>query len=262
MMSETPLSDAEANAMATFVDPYICAIQYIPKGDTSEPPGRHHGTGWFFEHEDVPFLVTCEHVAKYQQWGTLAYACFESEEGTSFGGKARLAPHPVDAAVACIERTFAIVRHGGRCVNRSFLAERHAPVEGELLFAYGFPRADARQGFGTHSAQGVAVFLRQVNMNSEVFNELLPHPDPRLHISLAWSPEHAVPMLQSKGALSLPDGMSGSPLWNTRYEEFRREGRPWTPANARITGIIWGHSSKASQLYATPIEMLLEDILC
>jgi hypothetical protein len=68
-------------------------------------------------------------------------------------------------------------------------------------------------------------------------------------------------MLQSKGALSLPDGMSGSPLWNTRYEEFRREGRPWTPANARITGMIWGHSSKASQLYATPIERLTEDLL-
>lgn len=68
-------------------------------------------------------------------------------------------------------------------------------------------------------------------------------------------------MGDTKGALSLPDGMSGSPLWNTRYEEITRQGRSWKPEDARITGIVWGHSAKARQIYATPIEAFAEQLL-
>jgi len=65
----------------------------------------------------------------------------------------------------------------------------------------------------------------------------------------------------TKGVLSLPDGMSGSPLWNTRYEEITRQGRSWKAEDARITGIVWGRSAKARQMYATPIEAFAEQLL-
>lgn len=75
------------------------------------------------------------------------------------------------------------------------------------------------------------------------------------HICCAWNPKLAIALLDTKGDLSLPDGMSGSPLWNTRYVEVTRAGGKWTPQDARITGIVWAHSSKACQLFATPVNL-------
>lgn len=260
-MSQAPLSDAEAEALANFVEPYVCAIQFIPKNDTREPLGSHLGTGWLFEHEGSPCIVTCEHVARWQKRGRLGYSCFGCESGISIEGKFVEAPHPVDAAVATIKNSFKVLIHNGHCVPRSLFATSHEPVQGELLYAYGFPGADAKQMFDTQIVQGTAVFLREIELNDAVFKEEPPHPAPEIHICLAWSPEHAFPMLGTRGSLSLPDGMSGSPLWNTRYEEITRQGGTWRPTDARITGMVWGHSAKACQLYATPIEALVDQIL-
>lgn len=251
-MSQPPLTDADA--LANLVEPYICAIQFIPKNDTREPPGNHLGTGWLFDDKGSPIIVTCEHVARWQKFGRLGYSCFGAEYGISVEGKFMEMSHPVDAAVATIHKSFEKISHKGLCVPNSLLAKAHTPVEGELFYAYGFPGADAKQLFDTQIVQGTAVFLREVELDEAVYLEEPPHPDPALHISLAWGPEHALPMLNTRGTLSLPNGMSGSPLWNTRYEEVTRAGGNWSPADARISGMIWGHSAKAGQLYATPIE--------
>lgn len=257
-MSQLPLSDIDAEALANFVEPYICAIQFIPKNDTREPPGDHLGTGWLFDGDGSPCIVTCEHVAAWQKRGHLGYSCFGCENGISIEGEFAKVSHPVDASIATVRKSFHVLSHNGICAHRSLFSVEHAPVQGELFYAYGFPGADARQTFGTQLVQGTAVFLREVALNDAVYQEVPPHPDPKLHICLAWSPEHALPMLGTRGSLSLPDGMSGSLLWNTRYEEITRLGGTWSPKDARIAGMIWGHSAKAGQLYATPIETLVD----
>ncbi|RQU90551.1 serine protease [Burkholderia cepacia] len=256
-MLKPPLSDTDAEAMASFVEPYICSIQYIPKNDTRQPPGNHHGTGWLFDADEEPCIVTCEHVARWQKHGHLGYSCFGDDNGISIEGKFVEVFHPVDAAIATVRNSYRMLPHNGQCVPRSLFANSHAPVQGELLYAYGFPGADAKQLYETQIVQGTAVFLRQVDLDAVVYKEVPPHPDPDRHICLAWSPEHALAMLGTSGSLSLPNGMSGSLLWNTRYEEITRSGGKWSPADACITGMIWGHSAKASQLYATPIEVLV-----
>ncbi len=260
-MSQPPLSDTDAEALASFVEPYVCPIQFIPRDNTREPPGDHLGTGWLFDGEGEPCIVTCEHVARWQKRGRLGYSCFGSESGISIEGRFVEVCHPVDAAVATIRNSFKVLPHSGVCVPRSLFATAHTPVQDELLYAYGFPGADAKQMFGTQIVQGTAVFLREVELNVAVYLEEPPHPAPELHICLAWSPEHALPMLGTRGSLSLPNGMSGSLLWNTRYEEITRDGGKWSPTDARIAGMIWGHSAKASQLYATPIDVLVDQLI-
>jgi hypothetical protein len=262
MSPQQPLSDADAQAVAEFVEPYTCSIQFIPRNDTQDPPGHHHGTGWLFDNSGEPCIVTCEHVSRWQKHGVLGYSCFETEYGISIEGKFVEVPHPVDAAVATVKRSFTAILHQGKCVPSSMFDIGHAPVQNELFYAYGFPGADAKQLFGTQVVVGTSVFLRLVELNEAVFQEEPPHPDPALHMSLAWQPEHALPMLGTTGTLSLPNGMSGSLLWNTRYEEVTRLGEKWSPAEMRIAGMIWGHSSKSGQLYATPIETIVAELLC
>lgn len=260
-MQHPPLSDDEADALAELVEPYVCPIQLVKKTDTRQPPGYQFGTGWLVDRNGVESIVTCEHVAREQsntQW--LAFSCFGGEDGAVINSNFHSKCHPIDAAVAPVAKALAVMKgRRSKCVTASLLAASHSPVAGELFYTYGFPGVDAKQMFGTQIAQGMGVFLREVELEEAVFQEPQPHPT-EMHICLAWSPKHAVPMLGTHGALSLPNGMSGSPLWNTRYEEIRLHGGKWSPSNARVVGMIWGHSAKACQLYATPIDVLVREL--
>lgn len=261
-MSQLPISDAQAAALADFVEPFVCPIHVLKKGDDREPPGDHWGTGWFYGSDADPLIVTCEHVARMHRPPEikLGYECSGSGFGITVDSAFVEVPHPVDAARATIKKYFRHLEHNGQCVPRALVADAHRPVPGELLYVYGFPGMDAASGFGMHSVVGTCAFLREVELNPAVFTEDPPHPAPEKHISLAWSPESARPLLGTRGSLSLPNGMSGSPLWNTRYEEIALQGGEWKPSDARVTGMVWGHSAKAGQLYATPIETLIEQL--
>jgi len=260
-MTVPPMSSTQMDALVSLVEPYICPIQIVPRGSTEQPPGWHYGTGWLYERDGRPFLVTCEHVSRRQRSNLVGFNCHGSELGTNVDGTFVELPFPVDAAIASIAGSFGRIRHQGKCATRALTAPYRAAVQGELFYVCGFPGADARQGFGAQSVHALSVFVREEELNEEVFKEEPPHPDPQLHICLSWSPERATAMGDTKGVLSLPDGMSGSPLWNTRYEEITRQYRTWKPEDARIAGIVWAHSAKARQIYATPIESFAAQLL-
>jgi hypothetical protein len=59
----------------------------------------------------------------------------------------------------------------------------------------------------------------------------------RFFLALHHSPEKAE-MIGGAGHLPLPPGFSGSAVWNTRYVECLGAGVEWTPAEARVTGIV------------------------
>lgn len=255
-MHSGPPPDSVAAAMGEYVDPFVSAILFIPDKDERDPPGDHWGTGWPVEVLGAPILATCEHVARKQAQGILGYSCHGCDSGISVGGTFDLHPHPIDFAKADISKTFKKVTHSGKCTTRPQYADRHAPVEGEYLYAYGFPGVDARAGFGQHEAQGMGVFLREVDWDPNSFTET-PPPVHGTHICLAWNPESASGLLGTTGELSLPNGMSGSPLWNTRYVEVTQRGDKWSPSDSRITGIVWGHSAKSGLLFATPVDLFV-----
>jgi hypothetical protein len=260
-MTVPPMSPAQMDALVSLVEAYICPIQAIPHRSTEQPPGRHDGTGWLYERAGHPFLITCEHVSRRQKYGAVGFNCHGSEFGTNVDGTFVELPFPVDAAIASIDGSFGRVPHQARCATRELMVPYRDAIQGELFYVYGFPGADARQGFGTQAVHALSAFVREEELNEEVYGEEPPHPDAQLHICLSWSPARAAAVGDTKGALSLPDGMSGSPLWNTRYEEITRQGRLWKPEEARITGIVWGHSAKACQIYATPIEAFAAQLL-
>lgn len=184
-MQQPPLSDAEAEALADFVEPFVCPIQVIPKDDKQQPPGYQFGTGWLFDRQGMPCIVTCEHVAREQSKAHLAYSCVGGDSGISVGGQFHEVPFPIDGAIASIRKTFRELKHNGECVPDSLIAASHKPVDGELFYAYGFPGVDAKQAFETQIAQGTGVFLREVELDTAVFQEPLPHPTD-IHICLAW----------------------------------------------------------------------------
>jgi hypothetical protein len=242
--------------MGDFVDPYASAITLIKKGDNRSPPGDHHGSGWLVEINGHPHLCTCEHVAKYQSNATLGYSCFGSEYGISVGSSFSLFPHPVDFALASLENTWGLISHQGKCIPKSLIAALHQPVEREYLYVYGFPGADAFAMYEQHLILGTGVFVHQVPYDPILDNEH-PRVDPNKHIYMAWNPESAIPLASTNGNLSAPPGMSGSVLWNTRYREVENAGGTWKPEDARVTGIVWGASSKAGLIVATPIEYFI-----
>lgn len=238
-----------------FVDPFVCPITLIRHNDEREPPGNHHGTGWFIEKDGTPHLCTCEHVAKDQTKGQLGYACFGNDYGISVRNRFLLEPHPIDFAIASLELTWNMISHNGRCIPRSLLACTHKPVEDEYLYVQGFPGVDSRPAFGQHNVRGIGAFLNQVTPPSELSAET-PKVDPDIHICMAWNPANATPLVQTTGALSAPSGLSGSVLWNTRYREVTESGQKWTTNDIRVTGIVWGASSKVGVVVGTPIECL------
>jgi len=251
-----PLPDSVVTEMYDFVDKYVAPINFFPRGDPRNPPGDQWGTGWLVEGPNGPILATCEHVAIKQSQGQLGYSCHGSECGISVGSQFSLHPFPLDFANADISKTFRRLEHKGECTTINHYAVSHCPVKDEYLYAYGFPGEDALAGFGQHEVKGMGVFLREVEFDPANFPQI-PVPVKGTHICCAWNTELATPLVGTTGSLSLPNGMSGSPLWNTRYIEVTQAGGVWTPSEARITGIVWGHSAKTSHLFATPINSFL-----
>ncbi|MFZ4215310.1 hypothetical protein ACOZB2_28455, partial [Pantoea endophytica] len=213
-----PPPDFVVKEMGDFVEKYVVALAFIPREDPRDPPGDHWGTGWLVEGSSGPILATCEHVATEQSQGQLGYSCYGGEQGISVGSQFSLHPFPLDFAKADITKTFKRLEHAGECSNINHYAVSHCPVEDEYLYAYGFPGADVQVGFGQHEIRGMGVFLREVDFDPVNFSQT-PVPVKGTHICCAWNPEMASPLVGTTGNLSLPDGMSGSPLWTTTYIE-------------------------------------------
>lgn len=248
------------NQIWDFVDQFICPIHFIPNNDNRRPPGEHHGTGWFTEKRGHPHICTCEHVAKSQAKGHIGYAPTGGDSGVCVGDAFSLTPHPIDFAIANVYKTWSRISHKGKCIPRSFFDSKHQPVEGEHLYLQGFPGADSKALFEQHNVLGLGVYLHEVEPPLEIFSET-PSFNNEYHICMAWNPANAIQLTEAARTLSAPGGLSGSVLWNTRYKEAIDQEREWSINDIRVTGIVWGASSKAGVITATPIEHILQSLL-
>ena len=258
-MKESILPNKEINQVWDFVNQFVCPIHYIPAGDNRCPPGDHHGTGWFIEKNGVPQLCTCEHVANFQKSGILGYAPFGGEFGVSVGSKFTLMPHPIDFAIADLSQTWSLKGHKGKCIPSNIISDKHLPVEGEYLYIQGFPGADSNSAFGQHNVKGLGAYLHEIGPPDEIFSEKPPFVE-QMHICMAWSPANANSLTENADVLSVPGGLSGSVLWNTGFKKAQNESKEWSINDIRVAGIVWGASSKAGVITATPIEHFLKFI--
>jgi hypothetical protein len=61
--------------------------------------------------------------------------------------------------------------------------------------------------------------------------------------------------------LPLPDGFSGSLVWNTRFVEREQNSQPWNVDCAQVTGLVWLWVPDAASLVATRVEYVRSFLL-
>jgi hypothetical protein len=251
------------------VEAYSTVITRIAPDDKRDPPGDLHGTGSYMEVDTQIYLLTCEHVARNAQHEMLCASFHGSEAAFNLPNPFSSLTYPVDAAITAItEATWKIDSHQAKVIPYRLFAETHSPVAGELMYVSGFP-GESSHIWPSIPAEcdqdldepGIQFYTTNVIMCEiqgyfdSVMNEETPRPLEGMHFLLPYTPQHATNMNEKHGiALPRAPGLSGSLVWNTRYWEVTREGHIWQPEDARVTGIVWGNSTKAGVLVATPIQ--------
>ncbi|WP_143492534.1 hypothetical protein [Pseudomonas chlororaphis] len=256
--------------LGSMVARYTTAIHRIAPDDNREPPGDLHGTGNFIQIEKLKYLLTCEHVTEFLKHGDLCIALQNAGAVFTLVNPVSALLDPADIAIIGIsDNDWGSETHDHKCIQLDQLAERHSPVVGEWMYISGYPGELAHawppmlDGSGCAQEPGqqhftAISFMCQVE---EAFDDALSkeHPAPLkdMHFLLPYSPEIVEYMSDGpEKVLPLPPGLSGSLVWNTRYVEITSSGQVWKPEDARITGIVWGGSSKFGVLVATPAEYI------
>ncbi|QJI20408.1 MULTISPECIES: trypsin-like peptidase domain-containing protein [Pseudomonas] len=248
------MSRIQLELMASYVEPFINAITLIERNDKNTPPGRHYGTGSFFSLKGRHYVLTCEHVAKGRRLGRLALTKFGASNAQKLVGDFGAAPLKIDAAALALHPdSWTSPPHQAKAAPLKLFDTSHHPVDEEVLYIYGFSGSDAIVSFGSHLKRGVGLFTHECEFN-EAIKEEESEADPQYHFCVDFNPEKSVLIDGDQSPLSAPDGMSGSLVWNTRFVEVTQQGGDWQPEDARITGMVWGHSSKVCALIATRIE--------
>ncbi len=185
-------------AIQAQTEPFITNISEALENDY----GRSQCSGSYLEYRSRRLLITNEHVTRHS--GGKHYAHQFRENDNVFRLPVPLAdePDPVDAAVCEIAADgWSHSRHASIPIPYSRFAEKHAPVDRELLFFSGFSGERTKFGFGTLVAHATPLLTQ----------EMIP-PVQGLHpndIALHYNPEKAQTYDGSRGSLPLPTGLSG-----------------------------------------------------
>lgn len=212
------------------------------------------GTGSFVSIRGSKYVLTAEHVVRdlSHRMGVLRGALYLPSENDFFTRSAPFtsAPFPVNLA-------FARIPTANSVMSLEQVDEMWSPVEGELLFALGYPgsaagRTDAiipsnerRVLFDSYPLTSVALIAQQ-NV-SRVASRSRHNPD--LHFTFQY------------GAFSLdgqptpnPRGLSGTLVWDTKRIWAHRAGQPWQPEMARVCGMLHTEYVEDDFLSAVRIE--------
>ncbi|BEP54486.1 hypothetical protein GmRootV118_17300 [Variovorax sp. V118] len=210
-----------------------------------------NGTGSLVEVDGVKLLLSNEHVVKnvrlqhsfpnFDRYVTGAYLKYTMGE-------------PFDVGVSRIgDDTWAMYGEGAFAIPLSRFALRHETHLHEILWTAGYPGARVKQLAATYAVAQVLSTQEHIFREDEVPHERF---DPAYHFGVGYSPEKAIRFDEhdsSSPGLSLPNGLSGSLVWNSRRLECFYARRPWEPSMALVTGIIWGWPS-SDYLIATKVE--------
>lgn len=214
------------------------------------------GSGTYLQLLDNSYLLTNQHVAAERRTHSLAHLLADEEFALGISGVFQALSDPVDAAVCRIEQG---VWNSGKTMKRAVpiacLAQKHEPVERELLFMMGF--SGERFYFSNLVESACPTATPYCTQESVVPEELKSD----FHFGLRYSTERAVSLDASGRGLPDPHGFSGSAVWNTRAVEYLLSGRRWTPENAEVTGMVRRWSDRHACLLATRIEFVRSFLL-
>jgi hypothetical protein len=227
---------------------YITPISFA----TTNEEGRLQGTGAYIEFGGQRLLISNEHVIKPWKRLRLGRQFLGCTDVFGIGKPLALEGHPIDAAICPISEAAWNARpHAAEPVPWSRFATKHAPVSGEMLFLCGYPGARSKFVFGSLVSYATQLVTQEP-------------PDvvvPGLHQNYfilgyspgkAWSVDPSNPL-----PLSLPPGLSGSLVWNTRRVECLQRGDEWSPEKAQVTGLLCSWIEKPTPyVVATRIEVI------
>lgn len=237
-----------ALAMQGHCLPYVTPISHAINDDE----GVLKGTGSYLEFAGKRWLITNEHVLG--DWQSHQFA--HQLHGCDDVFRLREAPHaieghPVDVAIWEIpDDLWRRQVHQAVPIPSERLAERHAPLPGELLFITGFPQQRSHFLFNTLTSYATQLLAQ----------ERRPPTVDDLHenyVLVGYSSGQAQSVNPGSSApLPLPSGLSGSLLWNTRRIECLRDDRPWSPDMAQVSGMLCRWDSNLVSVQATRIEVI------
>lgn len=231
--------------MSEYVRPFVTPIGRM----LSETEGMHEGTGSFIERKGERFLLSNDHVAAAMTSNQLTIGFHGTDDLVRVVGNAHAYGAPQDVALWRLsQENWTAVTHMAATIPESKFAPVHAPVSGEMLFLQGFAGERSKFLFGH------LVTPRTPYLAIEAAVPEDPVANPTVHFALTYSPESTKSVDSSSRGPPDPHGLSGSLIWDTRRIACLRDGRPWHPEEARVTGILWGWLSGQGCLLATRVE--------
>ena len=239
------ICDEVIERMKEHVEPCLSPIWKF-KNQNDEMP---HGTGAYIQNDNRRFLITNEHVAKYNSTKHLTHSFYCSEKILVLDNIFLCEKSPIDVAISEIENTtWNNEAHCGQTISLSRFAEKHETVNGELLFFAGFSGQRSQTVFGEMISRGTPFLTQECPLNESVVEA-----NSEYHFSIPYPPELAR-TLDTSVPLPYPHGFSGSLLWNTRRVECLEKKIEWDPSMAKVSGIIWGWPSAQACIIATKVE--------
>jgi hypothetical protein len=239
--------------MANHVRPYLASIS----ASAGDGIGDALGSGVYLEVCDRPYLLTCEHVVRDHVQGVLrlGHVLRDGGEYYSLTRPIFMEAEPKDLALMPV--SLELWASGDKSllpVTR--IATTHDVAQNELLFLCGYPGVRSR--FSPWDATLYSKLIpftareTELPMDKRFIREF--------HFALEYPIEKAESVEGNQPPLPSPPGLSGSPVWDTRFVSSGC-AENWTPAHARLLGIIWFWDSADSCLVATKAEKVREFLL-
>lgn len=235
---------ALSRAMTEFLRPRRAPV-FEHRGDY----GVGWGSGSFLALGQEIGILTNEHVANVRSRDVqLASQLSDQDEIWCIRGNHVEHPYPLDLSLLPVDKVQWSKDHGSLAVETERIALAHDPGEGEVLAISGFAGKRVQFVWGELHSEATCYLANEADLPAED-----PRFDERYHFGLAYHPDLASDVIGKKG-LPVPDGMSGSAVWDTRFVAARAAGVDWVPDMARVTGVVWVWPSEHGCLVATRAE--------
>jgi hypothetical protein len=250
--------------MAAHVAPYSTPIAYSEPGT-----GRANiqGTGSYFAFLGRAYVLTNAHVAQPGA-AYLAHLLGPTDDYVGFTRQWKLERWPVDVALNQIGAIEGDAN--GPVITPANMDVRYGPIQHELLFWLGYPGSTAirhepvtdlnvRYNWfgGPLESRAVPILVQAVPDNLGPLDSF----DVSIHVALHYPSSALQKVGEQLQDLPNPKGMSGSLLWDTKAVACEMSGVSWSPARARVCGILWGAHSKPEVVVATRIEHVRATLL-
>lgn len=233
--------------MLEHIKPYVTPISRV----LSDEEGEHLGSGSYFEIEWKKYIITNEHVARHLSNNSLTHQFFENEAIIKLTNPAYAESAPVDVAISRIEESsWNICDHKALAIPFNRFAQKHAPIQHELLFFAGYSGERSKFLFGHLIIPGTPYLTQECP-----FPIAVSEADSQFHFALHYRPDLATSI---DGSSHLPDphGFSGSLVWDTKRVKCLQKGKEWSPELAEVTGIVWAWPSSEACILVTKAEHL------